>query len=126
MSNDTQSSLFSEFGASSIADQSDGKSIAKGKTLRQTAEKSAADATLRSPTKKRESQRSQELHTSSWPRYLSDKEVGRYFSVSKATVWRWAKEKPEFPKPYRLSPGTSRWRLEDLIAFEATLQEDAE
>ncbi|WP_336801101.1 helix-turn-helix transcriptional regulator [Kaistia sp. MMO-174] len=53
--------------------------------------------------------------------YLSVAQVARRFSVSVPTIWRWAKTRPEFPKPVVLSPGTTRWRLADLVAFEQNL-----
>jgi predicted DNA-binding transcriptional regulator AlpA len=55
------------------------------------------------------------------PAYLSVLQVARRFSVSVPTIWRWAKTRPEFPKPVLLSPGTTRWRVSDLIAFEQSL-----
>ena len=38
--------------------------------------------------------------------------------VSQATVWRWVKL-GEFPKPVRLGPQTTAWRLEDVERWEA-------
>lgn len=57
-------------------------------------------------------------------RYLTVRDVAQRFAVSVQTVWRWAKERPEFPKPVELSPGTTRWRMSDLIAFEGGLSEN--
>lgn len=57
-------------------------------------------------------------------RYLTVRDVARRFAVSVQTVWRWAKERSEFPKPVELSPGTTRWRMSDLIAFERGLSGD--
>lgn len=54
-------------------------------------------------------------------RYLSVRQVADRFSVSVQTVWRWKKESPEFPQPVLLSPGTTRWRMSDLAAFERNL-----
>jgi predicted DNA-binding transcriptional regulator AlpA len=39
-------------------------------------------------------------------------------------VWRWAQNKPGFPKGVQLSPGTTRWYLPDLLAFEMMLQQE--
>lgn len=58
-------------------------------------------------------------------RYLTVRDVARRFAVSVQTVWRWAKERPQFPKPVELSPGTTRWRMSDLIGFERGLSGDA-
>lgn len=50
--------------------------------------------------------------------YLTAIQVSQRLSVGKATVWRWTKYNAVFPKPVRLTPGATRWRLSDLIAFE--------
>ena len=50
--------------------------------------------------------------------YMSDKEVAERFSIGRATVWRWVKEQG-FPSPIRLSENCTRWRLEDVVAWEA-------
>lgn len=54
--------------------------------------------------------------------YLSDKQLGERFAVSRITVWRWAKNDPLFPKPVSLSSGCTRWKLADIEAWEATRQ----
>ncbi len=51
-------------------------------------------------------------------KYLSVKEVANRYSSSIPTIWRWAKEDEAFPKPHIIRPGTSRWRMSDLLAFE--------
>lgn len=51
-------------------------------------------------------------------KYLSVKEVAHRYSVSVPTIWRWAKEDEAFPKQHVIRPGTSRWRIKDLVAFE--------
>ncbi len=58
------------------------------------------------------------------PKYLSVKSVAQRYEVSVATVWRWAQKKPSFPKGVQLSPGTTRWYLPDLLAFEMMLQRE--
>ncbi len=50
--------------------------------------------------------------------HLSDKAVAIRFEISRATVWRWVKEN-KFPKPIKLSPGSTRWKLSDIEAWEA-------
>ena len=50
--------------------------------------------------------------------YLSDKQVAERYSVSRGTTWRWVKTDPTFPKPIELSPGCTRWRLDDLEEWE--------
>ncbi|MBT5268252.1 MAG: AlpA family phage regulatory protein [Candidatus Marinimicrobia bacterium] len=50
--------------------------------------------------------------------YQSDKQVAYRFVVSRATIWRWVKE-GKFPKPVKLSPGCTRWKLSDVEQWEA-------
>ena len=54
-------------------------------------------------------------------RYFTDKQVAARYGVGKATIWRWAASRKVFPKPVKLGPGVTRWRLSDLLAFGATL-----
>lgn len=51
--------------------------------------------------------------------YLSDKQVAQRYEVSRKTVWYWAANNPAFPKPVKLSPGCTRWKLSDIEAWEA-------
>jgi prophage regulatory protein len=51
--------------------------------------------------------------------YLSDRQVGERYSVSRQTAWTWLKRDETFPKPVSLSPGCTRWRLADLEQWEA-------
>ena len=55
--------------------------------------------------------------------YLSDRQVAARFDITKATVWRWHDKNPNFPRRIKLSPGASRWKLSDLVLFEAKMQE---
>jgi predicted DNA-binding transcriptional regulator AlpA len=50
--------------------------------------------------------------------FLSDRDVAARYRVSRPTVWRWAGN-GNLPPPVKLSQGATRWRLEDLLAFEA-------
>lgn len=50
--------------------------------------------------------------------FLCDISVAGRYEISKPTVWRWARD-GRLPKPIKLSPGCSRWKLSDLIAAEA-------
>lgn len=48
--------------------------------------------------------------------YLSVVEVAKRYSVSPATIWRYLKDRSNpFPPPYRLSKGTTRWKLSELF-----------
>ena len=58
-------------------------------------------------------------------KFLDVRAVAETFGVSRATVWRWV-AKNQFPRPVRLSPGTTRWsaaEIEKLIAFRRAQQE---
>jgi predicted DNA-binding transcriptional regulator AlpA len=50
--------------------------------------------------------------------YCTVQDVADRYKVFRSTVWRWVKKAPDFPKPIRLTPGTTRWRLSDLVRFE--------
>ncbi|MDF3607914.1 AlpA family phage regulatory protein [Paracoccus sp. DMF-8] len=54
--------------------------------------------------------------------YLSVKKVAERYGENPATVWRRLQNNPAFPRPVKLSPGCTRWRLADLLAWEVTLQ----
>lgn len=57
-------------------------------------------------------------NTVSTVKFLTDKDVAERYSIGRATVWRWVKTAPGFPSPVKLA-GSTRWRLEDLIAWES-------
>ncbi|HQU69096.1 MAG TPA: AlpA family phage regulatory protein [Albidovulum sp.] len=44
--------------------------------------------------------------------------AGRY-GISVDTVWRWSRS-GDLPRPLRIGPNITRWRLADLIAHENT------
>lgn len=50
--------------------------------------------------------------------YLSDKKVAARYGVARGTPWRWIKQDRDFPKPIELTPGCTRWRLEDFEIWE--------
>lgn len=60
-----------------------------------------------------------ELHPSK-ECYLTAKEVAQRYGVCRQTLWRWATNK-KFPQRVKLSEKAARWRLSDLIDFEASL-----
>lgn len=43
--------------------------------------------------------------------------AGEVLGVHVATVWDWAKNKPDFPKPRKLSPRCTVFDLGELIAW---------
>ena len=50
--------------------------------------------------------------------HVADLQLASRYSVSRATIWRWA-QFGKFPKPIKLSPGCTRWKLSDVEAWEA-------
>ncbi|WP_394153370.1 helix-turn-helix transcriptional regulator [Loktanella salsilacus] len=57
--------------------------------------------------------------------YLADKTLAERYGVSRNTVWRWHRERPDFPRAVRLSQNCTRWRLSDIAAWEASKAEVA-
>lgn len=49
--------------------------------------------------------------------YLSIREVRTRYSVGNTTVYDWLKT-TDFPKPYRIGPKLSRWKLSELEEWE--------
>ena len=56
--------------------------------------------------------------TSSENLYLTVAQVAKRFGISADTVWRWTRD-GEFPKPWRMGPNTTRWKLSEVLDFEA-------
>ncbi len=50
--------------------------------------------------------------------YLSDRQLGARFGVHHLTIRRWERTDPTFPRSIKLTPGCTRWRLSDIIAWE--------
>jgi len=50
--------------------------------------------------------------------YLSDRQLGARFNVHHLTIRRWIKTDDTFPKPVRLTPGCTRWKLSEIEAWE--------
>jgi len=50
--------------------------------------------------------------------YLTDRQIGARYNVHHLTPRRWLKTDPTFPKPVRLTPGCTRWKLSDIEAWE--------
>lgn len=57
--------------------------------------------------------------------YVSDKQLAARFGVSRPTIWRWLKSDPTFPRPFKLSPQCTRWRDDEIAAWEASSREVA-
>lgn len=39
--------------------------------------------------------------------------------VTPATIWRWVKERPEFPKPFKIGNQATVWNLAEIEKFIA-------
>jgi prophage regulatory protein len=52
-------------------------------------------------------------------KYIADTDGADRYGVHRTTWWRWARTDPSFPKPIKLSPGCTRWRLSDIESWEA-------
>ena len=50
--------------------------------------------------------------------YLSDEQLGERYGGSRVSIWRWHRERPEFPRVIKLTPGCARWRLSEIEAWE--------
>lgn len=51
--------------------------------------------------------------------YLTVRQVAEQLGVSTDSIYRW-KRHGEFPAAVKLGPGSVRWRLADVQAWEAT------
>jgi prophage regulatory protein len=50
-------------------------------------------------------------------KFISDKYLAERFEVSRATIWRWARE-GKFPTPFKIQ-GSTRWKLSEVEQWEA-------
>lgn len=46
--------------------------------------------------------------------YVQDTFLAAYYSVSRATIWRWVKQ-GRIPEPVKFSPGTTRWHFPSVV-----------
>ena len=58
--------------------------------------------------------------TSTTSLYLNVGRVAERYGVSTDTVWRWSRDS-DMPKPVKLSPGSTRWGLSDLVDDEVRI-----
>jgi prophage regulatory protein len=57
--------------------------------------------------------------------YLSNRQIGARYNVHHLTPRRWLKDDPTFPRPVKLTPGCTRWKLSDIEKWEAAKSETA-
>ena len=55
--------------------------------------------------------------------YLSDHNIAARYGVHRMTPWRWVQADPTFPKPVKLTPGCTRWKLSEIEAWEVSKSE---
>jgi prophage regulatory protein len=51
--------------------------------------------------------------------YLSDRHLGARWGVHHLTPRRWVRDDLTFPRPIKLTPGCTRWKLSEIEAWEA-------
>ena len=51
--------------------------------------------------------------------FYSDKNLAARYKVTRTTIWYWIKT-AGFPAPYHLTPGCSRWREDEIEAWESS------
>ena len=51
--------------------------------------------------------------------FLADKQIAARYGVTRQAIWGWTRDDPTFPKPIKLSPGCTRWKLAEIEAWEA-------
>lgn len=87
----------------------------------------AEQATLKhsSPKKKRNRRHSEAGESAAFPRgrlVLTVAEVAARYGVSRPTVWRWVSSAEGFPAPVKIGPGTTRWYIDDLTAYDVRVK----
>jgi prophage regulatory protein len=50
--------------------------------------------------------------------YFSDLQLADRYQVNRTTIWRWV-ARNYLPRPVQLSPGTTRWRRDEIESHEA-------
>jgi prophage regulatory protein len=57
--------------------------------------------------------------------YLADTTLAERYGIARNTVWRWHRERADFPRAVKLSQNCTRWKLSEIIAWEASKAEVA-
>jgi prophage regulatory protein len=53
--------------------------------------------------------------------FLTVEQVAAHYKVSAASIWRWKRE-GDFPAPFNVGRGCTRWRLADIENYDANLE----
>ena len=56
--------------------------------------------------------------------FLSANFLAERYGVHQKTIWRWTRN-GQFPAPIQLTPGCTRWRHADVLAWEQSRPEAA-
>lgn len=57
--------------------------------------------------------------------FVTDAQIAARYSVHRTWPWRKSKTDKTFPRPVKLSPQCTRWRLSDIEKWEAARNSDA-
>ena len=50
--------------------------------------------------------------------FMTIKQVAARYATSKHSIYRWVRERRDFPKPYLLPSNIKRWKITDLEQWE--------
>ena len=54
--------------------------------------------------------------------WMTAKQLANRYDVSVATVWRWSRDRADFPKPVRIGDNCTRFKVTEIESWEAALQ----
>ena len=60
------------------------------------------------------------------PKTSRPKFSAELLGIAESTLWRWSKERPDFPKPRRLSPRCTVFDVAELLAWRDAQMEVAQ
>ena len=57
------------------------------------------------------------------PKCIPKKEVARILNISESSVSRWTREKPDFPKPFKLGSNKTHWDVDEINEWYDKIKE---
>jgi prophage regulatory protein len=48
---------------------------------------------------------------------LRVKQAAALLGIGESTIWRWVKERPGFPQPFKIGSRVTVWRAADLVTW---------